>query len=103
MGPGALDMMASECHHDGMIRAQIQLTEEQHRRLHELAAARRLSVAELVRQGVDLLLRETERHRKWENLFSALGELRDPDDATDVSERHDEYLERALGADPGLR
>lgn len=36
-----------------MIRTQIQLTEEQARALKALAAARHVSVAELIRQSVD--------------------------------------------------
>jgi predicted DNA-binding protein len=42
-----------------MIRTQIQLTEEQADRLKRLASIKGVSVAELIRQGVDVLLRST--------------------------------------------
>ena len=38
-----------------MIRTQVQLTEEQARALRNLASARQVSVAELIRQSVDTL------------------------------------------------
>lgn len=40
-----------------MVRTQIQLTEEQAIALKRLAAKRRISIARLVRQGVEVLLR----------------------------------------------
>jgi hypothetical protein len=45
-----------------MIRTQIQLTEEQARRLKAMAAERGTSVAELIRQGVDDLLQLAEAY-----------------------------------------
>jgi hypothetical protein len=42
-----------------MVRTQIQLTEKQARMLRSLAKAKKVSVAELIRQGVDLLLRNS--------------------------------------------
>ncbi len=42
-----------------MVRTQIQLTEEQAARLKRLAATKGVSVAELIRQGVEVLLHST--------------------------------------------
>ncbi len=42
-----------------MIRTQIQLTEEQAAQLKRLAAKKGASVAELIRNGVEVLLRST--------------------------------------------
>lgn len=41
-----------------MIRTQIQLTDEQARALREVAARESLSIAEVVRRGVETVLRE---------------------------------------------
>lgn len=40
-----------------MVRTQIQLTEEQSRTLKKLAMTRHLSVAELIRQAVDNMIK----------------------------------------------
>jgi predicted HicB family RNase H-like nuclease len=42
-----------------MLRTQIRLTEEQHRALKGLASLQRVSVAELIRQAVEDLLRQS--------------------------------------------
>jgi hypothetical protein len=42
-----------------MIRTQVQLTEEQVRALRNLASVRQVSVAELIRQSVDTLIRSS--------------------------------------------
>jgi len=79
-----------------MIRTQIQLTEEQSRALKALAAARRTSVAELIRQSVDDLLLKTtsvdaaERRRR---AIAAAGRFRSGE--TDISTSHDTYLVEA--------
>jgi hypothetical protein len=79
-----------------MIRTQIQLTEEQAQALKALAAARRTSVAELIRQCVDDLLRRTtdvgmaERRRR---AIAAAGRFHSS--RTDISTNHDDYLVEA--------
>jgi Arc/MetJ-type ribon-helix-helix transcriptional regulator len=76
-----------------MIRTQIQLTEEQAQALKELAAGRRTSVAELIRESVDELLYkvggidEAERRRR---AIAVAGRFRSG--KGDISENHDEYL-----------
>ena len=74
-----------------MIRTQIRLTEAQAQALKAMAAARRSSVAELIRQSVDHLIRQAgsvdlaERRRR-----AAAGRFRSW--RPDVAARHDEYL-----------
>ena len=80
-----------------MIRTQVQLREDQVRALKELAAARSVSVAELIRQSVDALIRssrgvdEAERRRR---AIAAAGRFRSG--APDVSSEHDRYLAEAF-------
>ncbi|MFN2485110.1 MAG: ribbon-helix-helix domain-containing protein [Acidimicrobiia bacterium] len=42
-----------------MIRTEVRLGEEQHKSLNQLAAERGVSLAALIREGVDRLLSET--------------------------------------------
>lgn len=48
-----------------MIRTQIQLKEAQYRSLKELAARQRTSVAELIRQAVEVLLKPLVQFLSW--------------------------------------
>lgn len=76
-----------------MVRTQIQLTEKQARALKELASRRDVSVAELVRQAVDLLLESepyTDMDERRRRAIAAAGRFRSGQ--KDVSERHDDYL-----------
>jgi hypothetical protein len=74
-----------------VIRTQIQLTDEQLRRLKGLAAERGVSVAELIREAVDrhLSVGITPTDRR-ERMIASIGRFHSR--PTDVSERHDEYL-----------
>ena len=80
-----------------MIRTQVQLTEEQAQALKNLASARQVSVAELIRQSVDTLIRSSgaidaeERRRR---AIAAAGRFRSG--ASDISAKHDEYLAEVL-------
>ncbi|MDO8678958.1 MAG: ribbon-helix-helix protein, CopG family [Acidobacteriota bacterium] len=78
-----------------MIRTQIQLDRDQYDRLRALAARRSQSLAQLVREGVDRVLDESDRGGTWEGLWKAVGSCHDPANARDVSVRHDEYLANA--------
>jgi len=81
-----------------MVRTQVQLTESQASALKRLAEARGCSMAELVREGVELVLRSSaqmsdeERRRR---AFAACGRFRSGHG--DVAERHDEYLDGDFG------
>ena len=76
-----------------MIRTQVQLTEEQVRALRNLASVRQMSVAELIRQSVDTLIRSSgeidikERRRR---AIAAAGRFHSG--ASNISAKHDEYL-----------
>lgn len=80
-----------------MVRTQIQLTEEQAKGLKRLAAAKKVSMAELIRQGVDTILRSNtgidldERRRR---AIAAVGRFRSG--KRDISEKHDQYLAEAM-------
>jgi Arc/MetJ-type ribon-helix-helix transcriptional regulator len=78
---------------DGMIRTQVQLTEQQHLRLRALAAERGLSISQLVRDGVDNVLAQIEEgaqgHRA-QRAIAAAGRFHSG--RRDVARRHDDYL-----------
>jgi len=78
-----------------MIRTQIQLTEEQARRLKRIAAERGVSVAEVIREAVDRLPDRDDRAERWARALAAVGKGHDREGATDVSVRHDDYLAEA--------
>jgi hypothetical protein len=78
-----------------MIRTQIQLTEEQARRVRALARREGVSMAEIIRRGVEQLLAADVPARAdlWNAAAALVGAFRDADDAEDVARRHDEYLD----------
>ncbi len=71
-----------------MVRIQLHLTEHQDRRLRALAKKKRVSRADLIRQGVELLL---SREAEDDPLLGLIGDLRVPL-PPDASERHDAYI-----------
>jgi hypothetical protein len=76
-----------------MLRTQIRLTEEQSLALKSLAEKRRISVAELIRQVVDDLLRESptlSRAEMKRRALAAAGRFRSGE--KDLSTGHDDYL-----------
>lgn len=76
-----------------LIRTQIQLTDSQARELKRLAAARHVSMAELVRQGVDSVLRSNtimDVAEKRKRALALAGKFRSG--KHDVSREHDRYL-----------
>jgi hypothetical protein len=74
-----------------MVRAQVQLSEAQHRVLREEAFRRNTSISAIVRELVDDAFRQT-RPRPRDNpaAWAWLGCARDS--AEDVAEHHDAYL-----------
>ena len=79
-----------------MIRTQVQLTEEQVRALRSLSSARRVSVAELIRQSVGVLIRsarEIDIEERRRRAIAAAGRFHSG--ASDISVKHDEYLAEA--------
>ena len=85
-----------------MIRTQVQLKEQQLRRLRALAAERGLSISELVRNGVDHILSHAERGEhgdRAQRAISAVGRFRSG--RADVARRHDDYLAAAYETPEG--
>ena len=81
-----------------MVRTQIQLTEEQAKKLRELSAASRESVAALIRQAVDqfIITGKPDPAALYRRAESVVGKYKS--DAGDVSVNHDRYLEEAFGS-----
>lgn len=91
-----------------MIRTMIQLTEEQLKALKELAKARKVSVASLVRESVaQYMAASTKSAEREEKRLRALAFIRkiksgeiqshDIEGKTDVSINHDKYLAEIYG------
>lgn len=80
-----------------MIRTQIQLTEKQVKTLKAMARRQRVSMAELIRRGIDRYIQteepipsDEERRRR---AIALVGRF--PSGVSDVSINHDKYLEDA--------
>lgn len=76
-----------------MVRTQIQLREDQSQALREIAAARGVSMAELVRQSVDMFIRsqvEPTREEKRRRALEIIGITKSG--LTDLGTDHDDYL-----------
>jgi hypothetical protein len=80
-----------------MVRTQIQLTEEQTKALKKMASSRHLSMAELIRQGVDVVLRSNvgiDASEKRKRALAIVGKYRSA--KRDISREHDKYLAGAF-------
>lgn len=76
-----------------MVRTQIQLTDAQARALKSLAAVEGRSMAELIRDGVDAVLRErgvSNREAVKARSLAALGRFKS--ETPDLASKHDAYL-----------
>ena len=81
-----------------MVRTQIQLTETQAEALRQLSVARNQSVAELVRMGVDLLVKQEGGSNSADRLDRArLVVGRFASGSSDGSQQHDQHLANAFG------
>lgn len=79
-----------------MVTRQIELTEEQDEALKEIAAVQGRSVSELIRVGVDNLLRNPARPNREEIKRRALAAIgRFSSGPSDLSTEHDRYLDEA--------
>jgi hypothetical protein len=84
-----------------MVRTQVQLTERQMNALKAMAHKRKVSVAELIRQGVECIIvdpGEMSMEEKWKRATEVVGMFSDEDGATDVSINHDKYLAEIYGS-----
>lgn len=83
-----------------MVRTQIQLTEEQAARLRGEIAAQRISMAEAIREAVELWLASRQapsREAQEREALSVIGILNSG--VSNVAEEHDRYLEEAFAHD----
>ncbi len=83
-----------------MIRTQIQLEEEQYKRLKEMSAEKGVSMARLIRESVDTYLvtiNEPSKEELRRRAMGIVGIAHDIDGATDVAENHDKYLDEIYG------
>lgn len=82
-----------------MVRTQVQLTEQQHRKLRRWARQRGISLAEAVRRCVaerlDTEAAAPSREDRVRAARAVLGKYRDAGGSTDVAEEHDRYLAEA--------
>lgn len=80
-----------------MIRTQIQLTEQQVRRLKDRAHSEGVSMAEVIRRCVDRTLEQEQvsRNELYRRAATLIGAFHDCESATDVSVNHDKYLDEA--------
>ncbi|OFW06902.1 MAG: hypothetical protein A3H96_14695 [Acidobacteria bacterium RIFCSPLOWO2_02_FULL_67_36] len=81
-----------------MVRTQIQLTEQQARRLRAEAHERRVSLAEIIRRYVEKGLSDDTpvRAALYDRAARVVGRFRDRRGSRDVSTRHDRYLDEAF-------
>ncbi|MCG6928598.1 MAG: ribbon-helix-helix protein, CopG family [Acidobacteria bacterium] len=81
-----------------MIRTQIQLTEEQARRLRARAREEGVSLAETIRRYVDRGLEgeKADRADLYARAARAIGRFVDRRGAKDLAARHDRYLDEAF-------
>jgi hypothetical protein len=83
-----------------MVRTQIQLTEEQHRQLKELAHRQGISLAEVVRRLIDEKLEHSEMSPthldRVRQALGVCGKYDDPSGDRNVAENHDRHLADAF-------
>lgn len=86
-----------------MIRTQIQLSEEQMERLKALARRRGVSLAQLVREGVERILADSVSEDRWRRLWEVVGGSRELEKTGDVAVDHDRQLVDIWSREHGLR
>jgi hypothetical protein len=80
-----------------MKRIQVQLTEDQERRLRRRATTSGKSIAGAIREAVDRYVGEDDREARIQRALTAMNRFRSRDHATDVSVNHDKYLAEIYG------
>jgi hypothetical protein len=82
-----------------MVRTQIQLTEQQMEALRRCSLRKKQSLAELIRQSVDLFLGlENQSPREMQRKRAREAAGRFASGSSDVSGEHDRYLADAFGS-----
>jgi len=86
-----------------MIRTQVQLTEDQMRKLRRAAREQGVSIAEIVRRCLDRGLDDEVAGRKdaYARIGRLVGAYRDRVGASDVAVEHDRYLDESLDKELG--
>ena len=81
-----------------MVRTQIQLTEQQLRRLRAKARELGISLAEMIRRCVDSALADeiNDRAELYERASRVIGRFPDTGGVTNLAQEHDSYLEKAF-------
>ncbi len=80
-----------------MVRTQIQITEEQIKRLKKMASTEKKPIAELIRQAVDSFIKsrsDTDIEEKQRRAIAAAGRFHSK--VSDLSVAHDKYLAEDL-------
>jgi predicted DNA-binding protein len=80
-----------------MKRIQVQLTEEQERRLRKRASASGTSIARAIREAVDRYVSEDDREARIQRALAVMSRFRDRDEADDLGANHDRYLAEIYG------
>ncbi|TAN42084.1 MAG: CopG family transcriptional regulator [Nitrospirae bacterium] len=81
-----------------MIRTQIQLTEGQAAQLKKVASLRHISMAELIRQSINITVKSeniVDMDERMKRAIAAAGRFRSG--IKDLSEKHDKHLSEAFG------
>ena len=81
-----------------MVRTQIQLTDEQAREIKKIAAAKGVSVAEIIRRAVEGIIRSSTKadmEERQKRALEIVGRFRSG--KRDVSKKHDAYLTEVYG------
>ncbi len=76
-----------------MVRTQIQLTEEQAKAVRRIAASRHLSIAELIRQAIDSMIKSPTfagLEERQNRAIEVIGKF--SSGKRDISKHHDRYL-----------
>ena len=81
-----------------MVRTQIQLTEQQLRKLRARARERGISLAEMIRRCIEFTFADetNDRAELYEKAARIVGRFPDDGGATDLAREHDSYLEKAF-------
>jgi hypothetical protein len=82
-----------------VVRTQIQLTDEQSRKAHELASRSGTSMAEVIRRGLDMVIAQEWDPRPGRPAREAAAQVAGMfhSGKSDVSARHDDYLDESYG------
>lgn len=81
-----------------MIRTQIYLTEEEHRKLHQLSRRRGTSLSELIRDAIDRMLLQSRKENRLEVLREGRGIWKNRRDLPDFAEVRRELDRRGRSA-----